>query len=150
MTAQDNPAYQHGHCLKSGQSPEYMIWAAMRQRCVNPKSSGFEDYGQRGITVCERWKSFKNFLEDMGPRPDGMTLERKNNAKGYSPANCKWATRTENNKNKRTNIWLELNGVKRIASDWALLAVVSYRTFLKRIKRGWDIKKALTQPSRSK
>lgn len=148
--AQQNPAYRHGHCRKSGQSSEYMIWASMRQRCYNPKSSAFKDYGQRGITVCERWNLFENFIEDMGPRPQGMTLERKDNSQGYNPDNCKWATRAENNGNKRNNIWLESNGVTMIASEWAALAAVSYRTFLKRINRGWDVQKALLLPSQSK
>jgi hypothetical protein len=86
----------HGMTL----SPEYRVWRSMHQRCSNPKHIRYQRYGGRGITVCDRWGSFENFLADMGPRPTGLTLERKNNDQGYSPDNCKWATWSEQNRNK--------------------------------------------------
>lgn len=73
----------------------------MIQRCANPKNIAYPYYGGRGITVCARWQSFPNFLEDMGERPPGTTIDRRDNEKGYSKDNCRWATRQEQDGNKR-------------------------------------------------
>ena len=79
----------------------YDVWASMIQRCSNPNSSHYHYYGGRGIGVCERWQEFKNFYADMGEPMPGLTIERVNNEKGYSPDNCKWATQMEQNNNSR-------------------------------------------------
>ncbi len=92
---------KHGHVSRNIASPEYYSWKAMIQRCTNSSSPNFERYGGRGITVCKRWRKFKNFLTDMGKRPAGKTLDRKNVNGNYKPSNCKWATKSEQQFNRR-------------------------------------------------
>lgn len=93
---------RHGHCAP-GKNPSrtYVSWSRMKQRCQYAKHHIFHDYGGRGIRVCERWQEFKNFLADMGERPDGKTLDRKDVDGNYEPGNCRWATRLEQERNKR-------------------------------------------------
>lgn len=98
-------------------SAEYSIWSNMLQRCENPNDKAFNRYGGRGITVFEGWKDFKNFITDMGPRPKGMSLERKDNNDGYNPDNCKWATRAEQARNKRSNRYVIFEGQEMVLHD---------------------------------
>lgn len=86
------------------ETPTYKIWTGIRSRCNNPKVKHYNSYGGRGIKICKRWDKFENFLKDMGERPEGLTIERINNDKGYYPKNCKWATYKEQASNKRKTI----------------------------------------------
>jgi len=94
---------KHGHATKRfGRSPEYISWCAMHQRCSSPKTRSFEHYGGRGIKVCEHWKSFEAFLEDVGPRPSlSHSIDRVEANGNYEPSNCRWATPSEQQTNKR-------------------------------------------------
>lgn len=102
-------------------SKEYRVWADMIQRCTNQKCANYKHYGARGIVVCKRWMdSFEAFLKDMGNRPsEKHSLERKDVNGNYTPVNCKWATRREQDLNRRNTRFIEHNGVKMVLCEWA-------------------------------
>ena len=82
-------------------TPAYISWKQMKQRCLNPNAPDYKNYGGRGVTICEKWFKFAGFYEDMGERPNGLTLDRIDNNESYCKENCKWSTRSEQNRNKR-------------------------------------------------
>jgi hypothetical protein len=106
-------------------------------------------YLERGITVCERWRSFETFHADMGECPDGYTLERKDNNSGYSQENCRWATMKEQNNNRRSNTFVEFNGERHTLAEWADITGIRRPTIYSRWQRGWPVWKMLTEPSAS-
>lgn len=124
----------------------YWIWGAMMQRCENPKSPQYKDYGGRGIKVCERWRKSKNFLADMSPRPKGSLLDRKENNEGYSPENCVWTTRKQQNSNRRNCIYVIHENERVTLKEKCRRLGVSYRPIAKRIQKGWSIEKTFRIP----
>jgi len=121
----------------------YKSWAHMKERCGNPNEKRFCDYGGRGITVCERWCKFENFLADMGEIPSGKSIDRIDNDKGYSKGNCKWSDRTEQGRNKRNNIIITYQGNTMVLSEWAEKLGIGYHTLRMRIKKGFPLGDAL-------
>lgn len=115
----------------------------MLTRCTNPKTPAYKDYGGRGITVCERWKTFENFLEDLGERPEGMSLDRIDPDGNYEPGNVRWGTRQEQTDNRRVSRVFEMNGERRTLSAWAALSRIPYGTIRCRLKRGMRFEEAI-------
>lgn len=135
-------ATKHGHSQKN---KTYKSWQSMIQRCINPNNDNYKDYGGRGITICDRWiKSFPDFLEDMGERPPGYTIERKNNQEGYYLKNCYWATRSQQQRNTRRNHLVTFHGKTQCIAIWSEETGIPKHIIHQRLKRGWSTKRILT------
>lgn len=119
------------------------IWRGMITRCTNPDDRNYAAYGGRGIGVSDDWSLFANFLRDMGPCPEGKSLDRIDNNQGYSKENCRWATTKEQARNKRGNIFLEYEGKRLCISDWAVIKKLKTNTIQRRIKAGWSTDRIL-------
>lgn len=137
---------KHGYAVRGKESGIYHSWEGIIQRCTNPNNSAYHRYGGRGITVCDRWRKFENFLEDMGEKPTDKTIDRIKNDKGYFKENCRWATREEQNRNKRSNRLIIHDGRTQCLIAWAEEIGVNKNTILNRLRRGWSIDEALTTP----
>lgn len=125
----------------------YNLWVRMIVRCYNPADDAYYRYGGRGITVCKRWRnSFLPFKADMGPRPPGMTLDRRNNSRGYSPGNCRWATPGEQQNNRRGNVIVTVNGQRMTVTQAARKLGFNTSTFSVRLRRGWTLARAVSTP----
>lgn len=135
--------------MKISKTPTYDIWDAMKQRCLNPNDNRWKDYGGRGITICQRWMDYRNFLADIGERPEGRSLDRfPDNNGNYEPGNCRWATRVEQQNNMRSNVVLSHNGKSQTVAQWAAELGINKSTLSKRLSRGnWDVATALTTPA---
>lgn len=125
------------------QHPLYNTWRTMRQRCFRKTYKNYSSYGGRGITICERWDEFWAFVEDMGDKPDGTSLERIDNDKGYSKENCRWATFAEQNRNTRNSRFIEFGGKRMCVIDWTRELGLSIGTIHHRLKRGLPIEQVL-------
>jgi len=121
----------------------YNTWASMIQRCTNNNSDCYENYGGRGITVCDKWLTFEGFYEDMGDRPNEKTLDRKNVNGNYFKDNCKWATEKEQCNNMRNNVNITYNNKTQTLSQWSVELGIHRGTLNNRLFRsGWPIEKA--------
>lgn len=128
--------------------PLYARWAGMIQRCTNHNHIGYENYGGRGVVVCERWRnSFLDFLKDMGDMPGrGYSIERKENDGNYEPGNCVWATKGEQSRNTCRNRWIEIGGVTLTVRDWEKERGFKRGAIQRRIDLGWNPEQAVLEP----
>lgn len=127
--------------------PLYSCHVNMMHRCYSPKNKRFAGYGGRGITVCKRWHKLQNFIEDMElTYEDGLSIDRIDNDKGYSPKNCRWAEKTVQYRNRRNNNFVTHNGKTLCKVDWAKEASISITTLNNRLRRGMSFEEAVNSP----
>lgn len=138
---------QHGHSIGSQKSKIYKSWDSMVQRCTNSNFRQYKDYGGRGITICERWKKFINFLRDVGKPPSkNHSIDRINNNGNYCKENCRWSTRKQQARNRRTNRFITHNGKTQCLAEWSEEVCIPVRVIHWRLKHNWSIERALTIP----
>lgn len=139
------------HSRKHGmrQTPTYKKWASMVDRTTNPGCTRWSYYGGRGIGLFEPWRKFENFFADMGVCPDGLTLERRDNSKGYFPDNCVWADKIAQANNRRNNRILTARGLSLSVGQWAIRAGVNESLIRNRLKRGWSVDNAIFKPQQT-
>jgi hypothetical protein len=135
----------HGHARRSGLSRTYRSWRNMIQRCENPNCLEFHRYGGDGVTICERWHSFPEFLADMGECPPRLTIERVDNEAGYFPGNCIWATYKTQNRNQSSNIVLSFSGVTACLGELCERFNMPYYKVYYLLSRGWSIEDAFAR-----
>lgn len=123
----------------------YRIWQAMLNRCRNANVKIYSKYGGRGISVCDRWSDFENFFADMGDPPDGYSIDRINNDGDYTPENCRWASGTDQARNKSTNRRITLNGETRLLVEWSETLGIDQASLRERLEK-WPLEAALTTP----
>lgn len=128
----------------------WKAWSSMLERCTNEKSPSFHRYGARGIGVCERWKDFANFLEDMGHKPAGKSIDRIDNDGNYEPNNCRWADAKTQSRNRSSSVVVTLNGEKVLSVELADALGTTPATVTRRLRAGWSVERAATQPVRQR
>lgn len=140
---------KHGQARKC-RGRTYRSWESMKARCYNESAVGYNNYGGRGITVCDQWlSSFEVFLQDMGERPQGTSLDRIKNAEGYYPSNCRWSKPKIQQRNKRNNIKVMYNGEEVLLISLSEATGLSYKMLYDRIFRSfWTVEAAVTTPKR--
>lgn len=120
------------------------VWLNMLRRCRDVRNAYYKDYGGRGITVCDEWLAFENFYSDMGDPPEGMTLDRVDNDKGYCKENCRWASRVEQARNTRKNLFVEIGGVTKTLAEWSAESGLNYPALHARVvKLKWPASRYL-------
>jgi len=132
------------------ETSEHRIWCGIKSRCLNEKNTEYHNYGGRGIAICDRWNdSFELFLKDMGRRPSSRhSIDRIDNNSGYSPENCRWATSSQQNRNKRNNRILVVNGESKTMTEWAEIFGIRVGTISERLRRGLSHQESVTKPVR--
>lgn len=141
----------HGHNPMGKPSSTHRAWSSMCTRCFNRNNPSWKNYGGRGITACERWKAFENFLADMGERPKGTSIDRINNDGNYEPGNCRWATRIQQARNTRRNhVITDGNGRRACLAEWAEIVGIMRETIACRLKIGVPVDQALNPTSMKK
>ena len=135
---------------RMSRTPEYYSWRAMKIRCFNPNYPRYSDWGGRGITVCDRWKnSFENFLADMGTKPSPKhSLDRIDNNADYSPKNCRWATKAEQQNNQRSNRLITIGNETYTIAQWTKKMNIGEQVIFMRLKAGWSDYDAVMTPVR--
>jgi hypothetical protein len=135
----------HGHAARknSKTTRAYMAWQNMKRRCVDPNRREFKNYGGRSLGFDREWESFDSFLRDMGEPPAGTSLDRKDNSRGYSKDNCRWATKRQQVLNTRRNRTITHRGVSLTLFEWAEKLKINYSTLRARIDRGWSLDRAM-------
>jgi hypothetical protein len=137
---------KHGAAIRGRKRPgAYTSWAQMRSRCNNHNVPEYARYGGRGIRVCDRWSDFQAFLDDMGDRPPGTSIERKDVHGDYTPENCYWATRAQQARNTTRTRMVSLGGVSKPLCDWIADLGLNGNTVRVRLHRGWRVEEALTK-----
>lgn len=128
-------------------TPEYLAWRHIKSRCFRPTCPQYKFYGSRGITMCDRWRnSFVVFFADVGPRPsDKHSIDRIDNDGNYEPGNCRWATKAQQSRNTRQNVFVEFNGERLTLRDWSKRLGMGFGTFRTRVKK-WGVERAITTP----
>lgn len=141
------PANQtHAESRLGKQTPEFISWRAMFDRCRCPTNKIYHNYGGRGIKICERWEVYENFLADMGRKPKGYTIERIDNDGDYEPSNCRWASKDEQARNKRNVHKITVNGQTKTAPEWSEVSGIKATTITDRLRKGWPPDKAVFHP----
>lgn len=129
---------------------EYKAWDSMLDRCRNPRSPSWEQYGGRGITVCDRWREYANFLKDMGRCPPYHSIDRIDNDSNYEPGNCRWASAQTQAINRRSTHWISYLGETLTKTEWAARVGLKFTTLNERLRRGWGAERALQTPARKR
>lgn len=147
-----------GYYLKTGHqknfAKEYLSWKSMKARCLSPTATNYHNYGGRGIKICERWiekpNGFQNFLDDMGKRPEGCTLDRINSNGDYCPENCRWADWKTQGSNRRGVATIEYKGKTHSLKEWSTELGLPYKVLVQRRYYNWDVKRMFEQPIRKR
>jgi hypothetical protein len=125
----------HGQAARGRKTRLYKAWAGMIARCTVPSATGYARYGGAGVMVCDRWMDFENFAADMGEPPPGKSIDRKEGSKGYEPGNCHWASRQEQNENRRSVRWIEFDGKRMNVAQWSRHLGISHTTLLEALAK---------------